>query len=68
MNSFLANVLFIFSYHRKTRLLTAAGVNRRRGCVYDPNYTPTRDIEQVVHTLSAMFKPISVEPELRQGL
>ena len=24
--------------------------------LYDPNYTPTRDIEQVVHTLSAMFK------------
>ena len=36
--------------------------------LYDPNYTPTRDIEQVVHTLSAMFKPTSVEPELRQGL
>ena len=34
---------------------------------YDPNYTPTRDIEQVVHTLSAMFKPTSVEPELRQA-
>ena len=33
--------------------------------LYDPNY---RDIEQVVHTLSAMFKPTSVEPELRQGL
>ena len=30
--------------------------------LYDPNYTPTRDIEQVVHTLSAMFKPTSVEP------
>ena len=36
--------------------------------LYDPNYTPTRDIEQVVHTLSAMFKPTSVEPELTQGL
>ena len=35
--------------------------------LYDPNYTPTRDIEQVVHTLSAMFKPTSVEPELRQA-
>ena len=22
--------------------------------LYDPNYTPTRDIEQVVHTLSAI--------------
>ena len=32
--------------------------------LYDPNYTPTRDIEQVVHTLSTMFKPTSVEPEL----
>ena len=36
--------------------------------LYDPNYTPTRDIEQVVHTLRAMFKPTSVEPELGQGL
>ena len=30
--------------------------------LYDPNYTPTRDIEQVVHTLRAMFKPTSVPP------
>jgi len=37
-------------------------------CVYVNNYTPTRDIEQVVHTLRAMFKPTSVEPELGQGL
>ena len=40
--------------------------------LYDPNYTPTRDIEQVVHTLSAMFKPTSVERSSlsshRQGL
>ena len=39
-----------------------------RGGSDNPNYTPTRDIEQVVHTLRAMFKPTSVEPELGQGL
>ena len=33
--------------------------------LYDPNYTPTRDIEQVVHTLSAMFKPTSVPHYIR---
>ena len=37
--------------------------------LYDPSYTPRRGTSsKVVHTLSAMIKPTSVEPELRQGL